>query len=307
MSSSAPPDTDTRCGLVAIIGVPNAGKSTLLNHLVGEGLSAVTDKAQTTRQRITGIRTDGSVQMIFLDTPGLLDPRTLLQRGMLAAARDAAEEADVLLAVLDAAQPGSRQGRTMLRDLVAARTAGTLVVAVNKVDDADAAAVDSACRWAEIQLGAPAIPISARSGSGVDVLLREVGARLPAGPFLYPADDLSAESLRFFVRERIRETVFEQYRQEVPYSTVVEVGDFREAEEPVYIQATLFVERNSQKGILIGDRGAAIRTLGQTSRAKIEDLLGQPVYLDLWVKVLPNWRRKAPLLQRFGYRVPDEP
>ena len=305
--STLPSSPSTRSGLVAIIGVPNAGKSTLLNRLIGQKLSAVTAKPQTTRQKITGIRTDEDVQMVFLDTPGLLEPRNLLQRGMLSAAREAAGEADVVIAVVDASAPGSRQGRSILRELVAGREA-KVVAAISKTDHASPTQVSQTQDWAQQILGVEPVRISASTGAGLDQLISRVSALLPASPFLYPADDLSSESVRFFTRELIRETIFEQYRQELPYSTVVEIGDFRESQEPVYIQATIFVERKSQKGIVIGDKGSAIRDLGKAARAKIEELIDRPVYLDLWIKVLPNWRKKKAALTRFGYRVPeDEP
>lgn len=296
----------TRCGLVAIVGVPNAGKSTLLNRLIGQKLSAVTSKAQTTRQSVTGIRSEGGVQMIFLDTPGLLEPRNLLQRGMLAAARDSALEADVLVAVLDARASGSRQGRSVVRDLATERSGRSVIAAINKVDSARPENVEQTRVWATNILEAATVTISAATGAGVPELIETITRFLPEGPFLYPEDDLSSENVRFFTQELIRETVFERYRQELPYSTVVEIGDFREGQDPVYIQATIFVERKSQKGILIGEKGAAIRDLGKAARKKIENLVGSPVYLDLWIKVLPNWRKQKAALTRFGYRIPED-
>ncbi len=296
--------TVTRCGLVALVGKPNAGKSTLLNHLVGETLSAVTPLAQTTRQRITGIRTEGGSQMVFLDTPGLISPRNLLQASMVTAARAAVSEADVWVALVDATRSGSRQGRAEIEALVEERPDVPPMIAVNKRDLAGAEAMERTMAWART-LGHP-VPISATTGAGVPDLLTEIEQRLPKGPFLYPAEDLAAESVRFFVRERIRETLFEQFRQEVPYSTVVQIEDFRENQQPIYIQATLYVERDSQKRILIGSRGSAIRELGRASRAKVEELVGRPVYLELWVKVLAGWRKKKSHLTRFGYRVPDD-
>lgn len=293
----------THAGYVALVGQPNAGKSTLLNAFVGEKLSIVTPKAQTTWQRVTGIVTTGSAQMIFLDTPGLLEPKDLLQRSMLEQALDALREADLVLVVVDATQP-LEPGPV---EAAVAKTQAPRLAAVNKIDAASGEAVRAHMRWAEDALRARPFAVSALAGKGVPELAEAIAAALPEAPFLYPPDEIASEPVRFFVAELVRETVFERYRQEIPYSVFCRVEEFREEQEPVYIEVGVFVERESQKGIVVGKGGAGIRELGRASRAKIEHFLGRPVYLELWVKTLPGWRRKRGDLARLGFRVPDEP
>ncbi|HSR42912.1 MAG TPA: GTPase Era [Longimicrobiales bacterium] len=296
---------ETRAGYVTLAGRPNAGKSTLLNALVGEKLSIVTSKAQTTWRRVTGIHTEDGVQMIFLDSPGLLDARDLLQRSMLAAALEAVREADVLLLVLDATrapEPAEQEG---IREALAACPA-PVIAAVNKIDAAEKADVEGWEGWARSELGARAHRISALRETGLDALRADLRAALPRGPFLYPEDEIASDPVRFFVAEMVRETVFEQFREEIPYSVWCRVEEFREAQDPIYIHVDIFVERDSQKQILIGKGGRAIRELGTAAREKIEPFLDAPVYLDLWVKTLPRWRRRRRELRRLGFSVPDD-
>lgn len=295
----------TRAGYVTLVGRPNAGKSTLMNRLVGERLSIVTAKAQTTWQRVTGIRTADSDQLVFLDTPGLLTARDLLQRSMLGAALEAVAEADVIVLVVDTTRtPSDQDTEPLLRALSGA--AVPLHAALNKVDVSPEDAVVAWQRWAEDALGASGHRVSALGGDGAEALLEAVRSDLPEGPFLYPADHLATEPVRFFVAELVRETIFEQFHEEVPYATFCQVGEFREDQHPVYIQVTVYVERKSQKAILIGHGGEAIRTLGTAARAKIEHLIGTDVYLDLWVKPLKAWRRNRTHLGRLGFRVPAD-
>lgn len=295
----------TRAGYVTLVGRPNAGKSTLLNALVGERLSIVSSKEQTTWQRVTGILTEEGVQMIFLDTPGLLVPGDRFQRSMLGEAHEALREADVVLTVLDPTRRLSDGDRGTLRDAHELSSAPS-IVAVNKVDVAEEGAVADREAWAREGLRGTVIRVSAAEGTGLDTLKGLLRERLPESPFLYPEEDLASEPVRFFVTELVRETVFEQYRQEIPYSVVARVEEFRESQDPVYIGVTLYVERKSQKGILVGQGGSAIRSLGTAAREKIEHFLGRRVYLDLWVKVLPGWRRRDRDLRRLGFRVPDD-
>ena len=295
----------TRSGFVALVGLPNAGKSTLLNALVGDKLSIVTPKAQTTWQRVTGILTTDASQMIFLDTPGIMSARDLLQRSMLGAALLALEEADLVLLVIDAANPPAGRARTAISSALELSRVPRFA-AINKTDAASDAQVRAATDWAQNELGAQPLHLSALKGTGMETLVASLEDALPEGPFLYPADDIASEPVRFFVAELIRETIFEQFRQEIPYAVFAQVEDFRENQDPVYIGATVFVETNSQKRILIGDGGRAIKQLGRESRRKIEEFLGRPVYLDLWIKHLANWRRKRGHLKRLGFRVPDE-
>jgi GTPase len=298
--------TQPRTGYVTLLGRPNAGKSTLLNRLVGQHLSIVTAKAQTTWQRVTGILTTGEAQLIFLDTPGLLQAKDLLQRAMLAAALQALQEADVVLLVVDA----SRFPDALDKERLSATledTSAPVHVALNKIDAAVEDAVVSWERWiGQRPWKARIHRISAEEGRGTDALLEALVADLPEGPFLYPEDEVAANPVRFFAAELVRETVFEQYGQEIPYSVFCQVEEFREAQDPVYIKVRIWVERSSQKAILVGAGGRAIRDLGQASRAKIEHFLGRPVYLDLWVKPLKSWRKDRARLGEMGFRVPED-
>ncbi len=295
----------TRAGYVALVGPPNAGKSTLLNALTGEKLSIVTPRAQTTRERVMGIYTGGGAQIVFVDTPGLLEPRYLLQRSMLEAALAAVEDADLVLLLLDATRPAETLPTGDALEALR-RRAGNLFVAVNKVDAAPAAVVEDLAKWARDEFGKDAFAISAARGEGVDELRAALTAALPESPFLYPEDEIAVQPVRFFVSELIRETIFEEYHEEVPYSTAVRIEEYRESARPVYIRAVVFVERESQKAILVGKGGAGIRRLGQRSREKIEAFVGEPVYLDLWVKAMPGWRKKRSALLHLGYPVPRE-
>jgi GTP-binding protein Era len=277
-----------------------------MNALIGERLSIVTPKAQTTWQRITGILSTERAQMIFLDTPGLLEPKDLLQRTMLSAALEALSEADLVLLVLDSIEPPSVSEKEIINRSLEEAGSVPLLVAVNKIDQAPKASVKALASWVETELKGMVFEISALEEEGLSPLLSALEDALPPGPFLYPADEIARDPVRFFVGEMIRETVFQEYYQEIPYSTFCQIGEFREGQTPIYIQAHLFVERNSQKRILIGKAGASIRNLGALSRKKIEEFLGEQVYLDLWVKVLPDWRRKRGHLKQLGFQVPDE-
>ena len=289
-----------RAGIVTVAGKPNAGKSTMLNRIVGQKLSITSEKPQSTRDRIVGIRTTDDTQMVLLDTPGLLEPRYELQRVMRSSALHALTDADVILYITDATLGPAES----LEEAASVNTSpsGTVIRVLNKVDRV------SADERARLVAHTPdAIAVSALTGEGIDVLLDTVATRLPESPFLYPEDDISTQSVRFFAAELIRETALDQLSEEVPYSVACEIEEFREDRTPVYIRATIYVERDSQKRILIGEKGARIREIGRAARAKIERLVGGAVYLDLWVKVLANWRRDARALERFGYRMSQEP
>jgi GTPase len=295
-------EVPTRAGHVALVGRPNVGKSTLMNALLGEKLSIVTPKAQTTREAVTGILTTETSQVIFVDTPGLLEPKYALQRAMHETALAVLGDADVVLVLLDATRPDEVPAGEVLEAI--RRRADATVVLVNKLDAATSGAVEALSGWAERELGVAATAVSAEDGTGLEELLRRIEERLPPNPFFYPEDELAVQPLRFFVAELIRETIFESYDQEIPYATIARVEEFREADDPVYIRVTIYVERESQKPILVGRGGAGIRELGQLSREKVERFLGRPVYLDLWVKTLPNWRAKIGTLRYLGYRLP---
>lgn len=288
-----------KAGIVTVVGKPNAGKSTLLNRIIGQKLAIVSPKPQSTRDRVVGIRSEGDVQMIIHDTPGLLNPRYALQRAMRATALEALDDADVIVYLVDATD-GAPEPIEQAAGLERAPKAPVLV-ALNKVDRISARDRDI------LSAAVPtAIFVSAANGDGVKELLDVATTHLPESPFLYPEDEISTQNLRFFVAELVRETALEQLSDEVPYSVACEIEEFREEKSPVYIRAVLHVERDSQKRILIGAKGQQIRSIGQAARAKVESFLGQSVYLDLWVKVLPNWRKSANAMARFGYRLKEE-
>ncbi len=301
------PDAPTRAGYVALIGAPNAGKSTLMNALVGEHLSIVTPKAQTTWRKVAGILTEEGSQLVFIDTPGLLNPGDLLQRVLLSEARQAIRDADLLLVVLDPTQPLSDADAAQLVQALQEHDR-PLHVVVNKKDLVSPDRLEALSRWAEETFNVPARAISALKGDGLPELLTELRAALPESPFFFPDDEIATDPVRFFVGEMVRETVFENFHQEIPYSIFTQVGEFRQGDDArrTFIEVTIFVERRSQKGILIGEGGGAIRELGTRAREKVEHFLGEPVYLELWVKVLPGWRKKRPHLKRLGFSVPDE-
>jgi GTP-binding protein Era len=293
---AVPPDF--RFGYVAICGEPNVGKSTLLNAILGERLAIATPKPQTTRRRTLGILTTATAQMVFVDTPGILEPRYALQKAMMRVVDSAIRDADVLLLVVDVRHPGIAPG------VAIASRRKPLVVALNKADLLHRAeeSLPEIERIRNEVPGADVFVISARKEHGLPALVEHLGRLLPLGPPAYPADELTQHPERFFVAEMIREAVFTQFQQEVPYSTEVELEEFKERPGGKdYIAATLFVESDTQKAILIGKGGTAIRALGEAARGEIEAFLGRPVFLALRVAVMPHWRKSPRALRRFGY------
>ncbi len=297
--STSPPRPLTRAGIVAVVGAPNAGKSTLLNRVVGQKLAITSPKPQSTRDRVVGIRSEGDTQIVFLDTPGLMTPAYDLQRAMRGAALHALADADLVAYLVDATLGDPPPLETAAG--IDRPPRAPVLLTFNKCD-----LVDAARRAGLAERFPDAVWISATTGEGVDAFLERAGHALPESPFLYPADEVSTQPLRFFVTELIRESALEQLDEEVPYSVAAEIDEFREDRRPMYIRATIYVERDSQKGILIGHKGSRIRDLGRSARLKIEPLVDAPVFLDLNVKVLPNWRRDRRALGRFGYTVPPE-
>ena len=298
-AQGAPPDH--RCGYVALAGRPNVGKSTLLNALIGEHLSIVSERAQTTRERVAGIWSGPVAQIIFVDAPGLLEPRYALQEAMRWCADRAISDADLVVLVCDATREDTFPGGPLLK----AVGAGTreLLAVLNKCDLVEPTERNRLVD--EIEARGPAcVAVSALSGEGLESLRRKVIRRLPESPPLFPVEDTATRPVRFFVEEYVRETCTALFREEVPYSIACRVEEFREARDPVYVRATIFVERESQKGIVIGRGGASIRRVGEASRKKIEALLGRRVYLELRVKVLPRWSRRRDRLQHLGFEVP---
>ena len=276
----------------------------MLNALVGEKLSIVTPRAQTTRERVFGILTTGNAQVVFVDTPGLLEPKYKLQQSMLDTALAALGDADVALLLLDGTQPEEIPSAEVVSEL--RRKKEGLVCAINKTDQAQARQIARLAEWSLRELSVPAQLCSALTGAGLSDLQDAIIGRLPESPFLYDPEDLALQPMRFFVEELVRETIFERFEQEIPYSTVVRIEEFKEDRDPLYIRATIYVDRDSQKSILLGKGGAAIRELGRSARSKIEAFVDRSVYLDLWVKAMPGWRNKRSALKFLGYSVRDE-
>lgn len=290
MNETAP----ARCGHVALAGLPNVGKSSLLNALVGEHLAIVSPRAQATRLPVVGLRTDGAAQFVFHDLPGLLDPRYLMQTRMRAAAVAEVRRADVVLHLHPAPEAPAPDFATVAG--LESPLRGTLLTVYTKGD-----LIDAAGRAAL----ADELVVSATTGQGLPELLERMRAHLPVRPFEFDPDDLGTQPLRFFVVEYLREAAFELLADEVPYAFTAEVEEFREHTDPVYIRVHLYVERDSQKAILIGKGGRTIRDLGRLARTRLERLMERPVYLDCWVKVLPRWRRDPAALLRFGFPTED--
>jgi GTP-binding protein Era len=281
---------DHRSGTVALVGRPNAGKSTLLNALIGDKVAIVSDKPQTTRNRIVGILTESRGQAAFFDLPGVHKPLHKMNSRMMQEVRSALEEVDVVLHLLDASvQWGG--GEAFLFDLL--QTARPEVVGVLTKIDLVRAKTDLLPlinRYGERRPGSTVVPISAVEGDGLEILVDELFDRLPAGPPLYPTDLTTTQTERFFVAEVIREKLLERTRDELPYSTGVVVDLFDESGRVLHIEAVIYVERKSQKGIVIGKGGSMIRNVGQSAREELERVLGTQIYLGLRVKVHPRWR-----------------
>jgi GTP-binding protein Era len=298
---------------VALVGRPNAGKSTLLNALVGEHLAAVSHKAQTTRHRIPGFLTDASTQFVFVDTPGFLDPAYALQQSMLDTALSALEGVDVVCWLVDHDEPSERE-EVLLREIAQRRRRGNgdaderlpLLLILTKSDQVPAPKLDARERtWGELEVWADRYRLSAVTGEGLPEFLAGLRERLPEQPFFYDPEDLTDLNLRFLAAEMVREACSEELGAELPYSVHVEVTEWREPareEDKTLIRAAIYVERESQKGIVIGKGGAKLGEIGRRSRASIETMLGAPVFLELRVKVRPKWSRRERDLQYFGYR-----
>lgn len=281
----------TRSGHIALAGAPNVGKSTLLNALVGTHLAIVSPKAQATRLPVTGIRTETDTQFVFHDLPGLLDPSYLMQERMVAAAQETLGHVDLILHLHPAPEAPAPDFRELAR-LEVPPPAPVLTV-YTKAD---------LVRPAERQrLAGNAIVVAAADDASITSLLERLRPYLPQRDFEFDPEDIGTQPLRFFVVEYLREAAFSLLGDELPYAFTAEVEEFRESERPMYIRVTLFIERESQKGMLIGRGGQTIKAIGSHARGRIEELTGTPVYLDLWVKVLPKWRKSAAALARFGF------
>jgi GTP-binding protein Era len=295
-------------GYVAIIGRPNVGKSTLMNRVLQEKLSIVSPRPQTTWHRLLGIRNLPRAQLLFLDTPGVHKSDTLFNQGLLRSAQRAIADADVILWMIDASQPEDPDDRLILEQLPPeAAPRATVILALNKVDLVrKPLLLPLIARWQAAYRFAEIIPISATEGDNVDRLLSILIQHLPGGQPLYPPDDLTDRPERFFIAEILREKIFARLHHELPYAVAIRVDEVKPRGDRnlTDVEATIFVEKESQKGILIGTGGKMLKRIGELARPEIEALLGTPVYLRLWVKVLEAWRKDAAALKRFGFLEP---
>ena len=292
-----------KAGFVNIVGNPNVGKSTLMNQLVGERISIATFKAQTTRHRIMGIVNTPDMQIVFSDTPGVLKPNYKLQESMLAFSESALQDADVLLYVTDVVE-NPEKNMEFLEKVQKMDT--PIILLINKIDELTggnnqlAAIVE---RWHSLLPKAEILPISARNKFGVDILLKRIQELLPESPAYFDKDQLTDKPARFFVSEIIREKILLYYDKEIPYSVEVAVERFKEDDKHIHINAIIYVERDSQKGIIIGHQGVALKKVSTEARKSLEKFFDKPIFLEIFVKVDKDWRSSEKELNNFGYNL----
>jgi len=293
-----PKNDSFKSGFVSIIGKPNVGKSTLMNSLTGEQLSITTNKAQTTRHRIFGIITTAESQIVYSDTPGTLDPSYKLQEKMMKFVKTSLEDADVILYIVEL---GEKKDETGWLDIVKSSNVPVIFL-INKIDTAKGSQIlDKETYWQELHPELEIMPVSALEKINLDKLHERVLELLPIHPPYFPEDELTDKSERFITAEIIREKIFLLYKQEIPYSSEVVVTSFKEEEKIIRLEAEIFVERNGQKGIIIGNKGEAIKQLGIAARESLEKFFGKQIYLETRVKVEKDWRKQDRALKKFGY------
>ncbi len=289
-----------RAGYVTIIGNPNVGKSTLLNALLGEQLSIITPKAQTTRHRILGMLNGDDYQIVFSDTPGIIKPAYAMQEGMMDFVKASFEDADVFLYLVE---PGIRSLKDDELFEKLKRVEMPLFIIVNKIDKIDQDQLEQEVNyWHEQFPNAAILPLSALKKVNVDMLKERLASMLPLNPPFFDKEDLSDKSERFFVEEMVREQILLNYSKEIPYAVEVEVEEFKEEETIIRIRANIYTERNTQKGIIVGAQGSMIKKTGTGARKRMEAFFKKKVFLDLFVKVRKNWRSNDADLKRFGYK-----
>ncbi len=288
-----------KAGFVNIVGNPNVGKSTLMNRLVGERISIATFKAQTTRHRIMGIVNTDDMQIVFSDTPGVLKPNYMLQESMLAFSESALQDADILLYVTDVVENPEKNADFL--EKVGNMTI-PIILLINKIDESDEKKVSELVElWHRLLPKAEILPISALNKFGTDVLLKRIKELLPDSPPFFDKEQLTDKPARFFVSEIIREKILLYYDKEIPYSVEVSVESFKEDKKRIHINAVIYVERESQKGIVIGHNGFALKRIGTEARKSLEKFFGKSIYLELFVKVDKDWRSSKRELENFGY------
>ncbi|HPY66877.1 MAG TPA: GTPase Era [Bacteroidales bacterium] len=289
-----------KSGFVNILGNPNVGKSTIMNALVGEKLSIVTSKAQTTRHRIMGIVNGDDFQIVYSDTPGILQPRYKLQEAMMAFVHTALQDADIILYVTDVTEKPLSE-KNYLEKI---KTSGIpVIVVINKIDLSNQNDLDLLVEiWKKVFPNSTIIPVSALKKFNLDTLLRAIISYLPESPPYFPKDQLTDKYERFFASEILREKILIHYKKEIPYSVEIEIESFVEETGIIRIRSLIHVERESQKGIIIGHKGAMLKLVGTEARKSMEDFFGKKVFLELYVKVTKEWREKPVMLRRFGYR-----
>lgn len=288
-----------KSGFVNIIGNPNVGKSTIMNALVGEKLSIITSKMQTTRHRIKGIVNGDDFQIVYSDTPGILKPNYRLQETMMKQVDTALTDADIILYVTDVVEDPEKNKDYIER----IRTSGIpVIVLLNKIDLSNQESVINLYNyWTAIFPGAPVFPISATEKFNLKQVFDQILGLLPEGPAFFPKDELTDRSERFFMQEIIREKILLHYQKEIPYSAEVEVEEFTEDQDLTRVRAVIYVERDSQKGIIIGKGGIALKRVGTEARQEAEEFFSRKIFLELYVKVAKEWREKDNSLRRFGY------
>ena len=288
-----------KAGFVNIVGNPNVGKSTLMNQLVGERISIATFKSQTTRHRIMGIVNTDDMQIVFSDTPGVLQPNYKMQEYMLAFSESALADADILLYVTDVVETPEKNIDFLEK---VSKMTIPVILLINKIDQSNQKTLDQLVeKWHGILPNAEILPISASNKFGIDILLNRIQELLPDSPPYFGKDQLTDKPAKFFVSEIFREKILLFYDKEIPYSVEVKVDSFKETEQQIHIHAVIYVERDSQKGIIIGHQGMALKTVSTEARKALEKFFGKKIYLETFVKVDKNWRNSTRELNSFGY------
>ena len=288
-----------KSGFVNIVGNPNVGKSTIMNSLVGEKISIITSKSQTTRHRIMGIVSGEDFQIIYSDTPGVLAPKSKLHESMLKFSNSALEDADVILYITDVVEKFDKNPNFLKK---VENSDAQIILIINKIDLSDQETIMKLMeKWQKVLPNALIIPTSATENFNVDNLFNRIIEFLPESPPYFPKDQLTDKSERFFVQEIIREKILTNYDKEIPYAVEIEVEEFKEEKNIIRIRSIIYVERDSQKGIIIGKKGDALKKIGTKARIDIEAFFGKKVFLELYVKVSKDWKNKSNSLKKFGY------